>query len=94
MQNYLKPCPAFSLSDFVTLQPKIESNQFGKPLEELVPPNTVKVPPILETCFSYLEANGEILTCIHLLTYRHTIYYMYVYILTCNLWCAIDTVQC
>ena len=45
---------------FYVSQPKVESCQFGRPLEELVPPNTIKVPPLLETCFSFLESNGEL----------------------------------
>ena len=34
------------------------SNQFGVPLASLVPPGVVKVPPILEKCFQYLENQG------------------------------------
>ena len=41
----------------IFIQP-VASNQFGVPLTNLVPPGAVKVPPILEKCFQYLENQG------------------------------------
>ncbi len=50
-----------SLGLVFLFQPTVESNQFGILLQNLVPPNTIKVPPILENCFHHLEANGMII---------------------------------
>ena len=39
-------------------QKTVAGSQFGVPLQNLVPPNTIKVPTVLEVCLHFLEANG------------------------------------
>jgi hypothetical protein len=43
------------------------SNQFGVPLTNLVPPGVIKVPPILEKCFQFLENQGTYDLTLHVM---------------------------